>query len=52
MVKDLNEKNEKNDLKSQHPEILDVEEKEIPHQKPPNDKIIYHNLSKRYRRKR
>jgi len=48
----LNEKNENKDLESQHPEILDVEEKEIPHQKPPNNKIVYHNLGKKFKRKR
>ena len=33
--------------KNHQPEILDVEVKEIPEQKPPNDKIISYNLNKK-----
>ncbi len=42
----MNEKKDKINRKNHQPEILDVEVKEIPEQKPPNDKIIYYNLSK------
>jgi hypothetical protein len=48
----LNEKKKSRISESEHPEILDVEEKEIPYQKPPNDNIIYHNLSKKAKKKR
>ena len=42
----MNEKKNKEKSKNHQPEILDVEVKEIPEQKPPNNKIISYNLSK------
>jgi len=43
----VNEKKNKEKLKDHQPEILAVEVKEIPEQKPPNDKIISYNLNKK-----
>lgn len=40
----MDEKNEKKSSEKPHPKIISTEEKEIRHQKPPNDKIIYFNI--------
>ncbi|MFX0057395.1 MAG: hypothetical protein ACFE85_12950 [Candidatus Hodarchaeota archaeon] len=48
----MNEKEKEKNFEEQHPEILNVEEKEIPEQKPPNNRIIYHNLGKKRKKKR
>ena len=40
----LNEKKKNSISKTPHPIIIETEEKEIPDQKPPNEKILYFNL--------
>ncbi|MFX1338277.1 MAG: hypothetical protein ACFFDK_06690 [Promethearchaeota archaeon] len=40
----MGEKNEKNSSEKPHPKIIGTEEKKIPYQKPPNNKIIYFNI--------
>ncbi|MFX1494141.1 MAG: hypothetical protein ACFFBZ_07665 [Promethearchaeota archaeon] len=42
----MNAKKKDEKLENHQPEILAVEIKEIPEQKPPNGKIIYYNLKK------
>jgi hypothetical protein len=43
----LSEKNEKKSSEKPHPKIIGTEEKKIRYQKPPNDKILYFNLSEK-----
>jgi hypothetical protein len=43
----LGEKNEKKSSEKPHPKIIGTEEKKIHNQKPPNDKILYYNISKK-----
>jgi len=45
-LKELTAKKKEEKPENHQPEILDVEVKEIPKRKPPNDKIIYYNLKK------
>ena len=42
----MNAKKKEEKLENHQPEILAVEVKEIPEQKPPNNKIISYSLSK------
>lgn len=40
----MNEERKNSKSKKPHPTIIETEEKEIPEQKPPNEKILYFNL--------
>ncbi|MFW9937089.1 MAG: hypothetical protein ACFFD5_05530 [Candidatus Thorarchaeota archaeon] len=48
----MNDEKKDNKPDDQHPEILDIKEEEIPDQKPPNSKIIHHNLTKKRKKRK